>query len=765
MNMENREISIIDNIMPLLCEIVDLNCPQISYGQVLKAVNKHITTGVDYIDKLCKILRSWGIKSELKAVSYDELIKSENPTLMIFLEGAVDYELPEVKLYILASKQEAGITVYDTDKGYLYLSEDELKYCWFNTVISLDFSSVKHSLINVDSKINDDPGGVSVIMPIFNQASFVCGAINSLFSQNYKKWELIIIDDGSTDDVYRTIQPFLNDERINYFRNKKNEGLGYSLNEGIKKSSYDAIAYLPADDLYFNNHLESLMQAYLATDALLIYSGMTYDFNQIERRNYGYKITKKNDHLPLQLVQVMHRKKRWKWTERREFVTDNLSKMYWHYFEKYKNKVIGTHIVTCEWGSHKNQRHKIINERKGGGIFRYKEYYHVTEPLRFKSSSGNFIDEIEWYSDFRKISVIKQDKNLKILFVGELAYNPERVLAFEERGHQLYGLWVTEPSCINTVGPLPFGNITDITSRDWQKCIEKIKPDIIYGLLNFHAVNLAYDVLKRELNIPFVWHFKEGPFFCKDHGLWDKLIYLYTHSAGKIYNNEVVREWFRMYVPADHSNEFILDGDLPKKERFYDKKSPLLSDVDGEIHTVVAGRPVGISAMDIKQMVDQKIHMHIYGDIFHVQFKKLIERASSAVGDYLHLHPNCPQSQWVEEFSQYDAGWLHYFESENYGDLKKASWHDLNSPARMSTYAMAGLPMLLRDNVGHKVASQELLEEKGMALKFSSFTHLHHCFENRRKLLDIRANVWRNRLEFSFDHYIDDLIAFFIKFQ
>ena len=52
--------------------------------------------------------------------------------------------------------------------------------------------------------------------------------------------------------------------------------------------------------------------------------------------------------------------------------------------------------------------------------------------------------------------------DLKILLVGELAYNAERVLALEERGHKLYGLWTPEPYWWNTVGPLPFGHVEDI---------------------------------------------------------------------------------------------------------------------------------------------------------------------------------------------------------------------------------------------------------------------------------------------------------------
>ena len=56
----------------------------------------------------------------------------------------------------------------------------------------------------------------------------------------------------------------------------------------------------------------------------------------------------------------------------------------------------------------------------------------------------------------------RSDDGLKILLVGELAYNADRVLALEEQGHKLYGLWMPNPYWYNTVGPLPFGHVEDL---------------------------------------------------------------------------------------------------------------------------------------------------------------------------------------------------------------------------------------------------------------------------------------------------------------
>ena len=121
-----------------------------------------------------------------------------------------------------------------------------------------------------------------------------------------------------------------------------------------------------------------------------------------------------------------------------------------------------TGAVTCEWVDHPHQRHKIIREPIGG-INPYRQRYGVAEPLRFHTSVGNRIDEVAQYRRFReRPATPRAADGLKILLVGELAYNADRVLALEERGHRLYGLWMRDPYWYNTVGPLPFGHVTDL---------------------------------------------------------------------------------------------------------------------------------------------------------------------------------------------------------------------------------------------------------------------------------------------------------------
>jgi hypothetical protein len=377
---------------------------------------------------------------------------------------------------------------------------------------------------------------------------------------------------------------------------------------------------------------------------------------------------------------------------------------------------------------------------------------------------GNYIDEVEHYRRFReRANTPLAPDGLKILLVGELAYNPERVLALEERGHKLYGLWTPDPYWYNTVGPLPFGHVEELPRSNWREAVRTIRPDVIYALLNWQAVPFAHEVLLANLGSPFVWHFKEGPFVCLEKGNWPQLIDLYTRSDGQIYTSPEMRDWFTTIVPAlpPHAQSLVLDGDLPKRDWFTTNRSPLLSTSDGELHTVVPGRPIGLHASTVGELAQQGIHLHFYGDFTQGQWATWIEHVRSLAPHFLHLHKNVDQEYWVSEFSQYDAGWLHFFKSENGGDLRRATWDDLNYPARIATLAAAGLPMLQYDNAQALVATQTLIQKLDIGIFFTEMEQLRKQLGDKELMAQLREHVWTLREQFTFDYHADRLIAFF----
>lgn len=601
----------------------------------------------------------------------------------------------------------------------------------------------------------------SVIMPTYNQATFIRRAIISLYKQTYQGWELIIINDGCTDETEMFLTDFLNDERIIYIKNERNQGLGYSLNQGLEVAKHDLIAYLPSDDFYFENHLETIHKKFQEHDDLiLVYTGMKYDSPDTLYYTNNTETKGLRKGYCLQLVQTAHRKTDKRWVERSEWVTEDLFSMFW--YKLADQGTFGmTNEVSCNWTSHSIQRHRLIGEKYGGGLNKYRGYYKVQEPIKMKVSKYKFIDEEKLYANFRAELPLCETP-LKILLLGELAYNPERIYAFEQAGHKLYGLWVSNPVfCFSTVGPLPFGHVEDIPLDNWEEKIREIKPDIIYGMLNFGAVCLAYDVIKACPDIPFVWHFKEGPSICLRQGTWDKLIYLYTHASGKVFLNDMVKEWFEQFLPPTSGISFIMDGDLPKQNYFKNDFSPKLSSKDGAIHTVVAGRMIGISVDDLSILAQNNVHVHLYTENYHTGRDRGNQQRLRIAPKHFHVHSHIAADNWTKELSQYDAGWLHSLQSRNNGDLLKVSWDDLNIPARISTYAAAGLPVILHDNTGHLVATQQLVQRLNIGIFFNNYFELSCKLKNEVRMKELANNMLNKREVFSFDYYVPQLIRLF----
>lgn len=97
---------------------------------------------------------------------------------------------------------------------------------------------------------------VSIIMPSYDTASYIVESIQSVLAQTYQNWELIIVDDCSTDDTDEVVKPFLSDSRIRYFKNEKNSGAAVSRNRALREAKGKWIAFLDSDDLWMPKKLE-----------------------------------------------------------------------------------------------------------------------------------------------------------------------------------------------------------------------------------------------------------------------------------------------------------------------------------------------------------------------------------------------------------------------------------------------------------------------------------------------------------------------------
>ena len=132
----------------------------------------------------------------------------------------------------------------------------------------------------------------SIILPTFNREHFVEVAIKSVISQTYKNWELIIVDDGSTDNTNSVVNNYKKlDNRIKYIYQINSERSA-ARNNGINHSNGDWICFLDSDDIYHINHLEEFCNLIKKNNGNkgLYFSGLSYGeySDDLEEYNMSY---------------------------------------------------------------------------------------------------------------------------------------------------------------------------------------------------------------------------------------------------------------------------------------------------------------------------------------------------------------------------------------------------------------------------------------------------------------------------------------------
>lgn len=124
------------------------------------------------------------------------------------------------------------------------------------------------------------------IMPCFNRENTVAKAIESIINQNYTNWELIIVDDASTDGSTKIIKKYLTDKRITLLQNKNNRGCFYSRNRAlfhIKDKMWDWVTTHDADDVSDPSRFSIFMGHSYQKEYHYIFSagrGTRYDYSQ-----------------------------------------------------------------------------------------------------------------------------------------------------------------------------------------------------------------------------------------------------------------------------------------------------------------------------------------------------------------------------------------------------------------------------------------------------------------------------------------------------
>ena len=158
---------------------------------------------------------------------------------------------------------------------------------------------------------------VSVIVPTFNRPHMLINALKSIFGQTYQSYEVIVVNDGGSD--VRDLFEGLPSDSIRYLQHETNRGLPAARNTGIKAARGKYIAYLDDDDLFYPDHLETLVYFLESAEHVVAYTDAHRTFQEMQNGkyvtskkdvpysiNFDYELILKENFIPV--LCIMHRK-------------------------------------------------------------------------------------------------------------------------------------------------------------------------------------------------------------------------------------------------------------------------------------------------------------------------------------------------------------------------------------------------------------------------------------------------------------------------
>jgi len=226
--------------------------------------------------------------------------------------------------------------------------------------------------------MNNEEVFFSIVMPVYNRAAFLTTSISSVLNQQYKNFELLCVNDGSTDDSKDVIEKFANQDGRVTIINQSNLGRCIARNTGIENAKGNWICFLDSDDVYFNNHLSVLHQLIQQFPQQYIFA--TEQVHNGKVRKYAnakfYQPICEMELAdcvytnPIQLNQLCFNKSK---TAVR-FINENVPiSEDWLFLREIINgrKIIKTHIITNELKEHEN---RSMNATKAEEIARWNNY-------------------------------------------------------------------------------------------------------------------------------------------------------------------------------------------------------------------------------------------------------------------------------------------------------------------------------------------------------------------------------------------------------
>lgn len=222
---------------------------------------------------------------------------------------------------------------------------------------------------SLDLQLIENPK-VSIILPNYNHGRFLLESIESLMRQNYKNIEIIVVDDGSTDNSKSVLTQIKNDPRIHIYR-RKHEGLTSALNFGFSKSNGEFLTWTSADNILKENAIEFLVDGLILNrEAGLIYS----DYTLIDQKGELLKSStfRKYDQNPHQRHIIYNCRD----TELRSSLPDNFIGPFFMYRREVYEKVGDFQELhgfeDYDYWLRVNKYFKICHTHSDGTLYRYR---------------------------------------------------------------------------------------------------------------------------------------------------------------------------------------------------------------------------------------------------------------------------------------------------------------------------------------------------------------------------------------------------------
>src|SRR5262249_32229936 len=114
------------------------------------------------------------------------------------------------------------------------------------------------------------PLAISIVLPVFNGTRFLAQSLHSVISQSFQNWELLGVDDGSSDGSYELLSHYAaSDSRIRLFRLPENRGPAAARNYALRQARGATIAYIDCDDEYYPDYLGHVFRWHSQADVLV----------------------------------------------------------------------------------------------------------------------------------------------------------------------------------------------------------------------------------------------------------------------------------------------------------------------------------------------------------------------------------------------------------------------------------------------------------------------------------------------------------------